>query len=146
MSADVDALFGRDIALDERYRPVVTASGDAVLTSGTDMALQEVRLRPFTPLGSPFYDVGYGSRIHRLVYEESTPATRTALEAEAARRIAEDPAVQPLSVRCRVLKWDESRVILEARFLLIGISHPQHLVMNLDLSVLERVMEDVRTD
>lgn len=139
-------LFGRDIALNDSLCAVVTAAGELVLTTGIETALQEVRLRLYTPLGTLFYDTLYGSDIHLFVHDENTSAARMALEAEAARRISEDPAVEPLSVTCGVVSWDEEKIVLSATFRLIGQTHPEHLVMTFDRSILESVVADVRTD
>lgn len=139
-------LFGQDIALDDSLLATISASGEAVLADGTATALQGVRLRLYTPLGTLFYDTLYGSNIHLFTHDESTPTARMALEAEAARRIAEDPAVQPMSVSCRVTAWNENQIVLSTTFLLIGQTHPQNLVMEIDLSILESVVSDVYTD
>ena len=136
-------LFGQDIALTEDFQVRTAASGELILTDGVDTANQDIRLRLFTPLGTLFYDAGFGSLVMQFIRDESSELTRAALCAEAARRIEEDAAVAPGTADCAVAAWDDSGVTLKATYRLIDEDHPYNLILSLDRQTGEMVVKDV---
>ncbi|MEG6552455.1 baseplate assembly protein [Desulfocurvibacter africanus] len=136
-------IFGQDIALDEGQQPKVAASGELLLSDGVDTGLQDILLRLRTPLGSLFYDTEFGSLLHEWTHEESTQASRMALEAEVRRRVAIDPRVQPMSVTASVAAWDEKSVTLEAGWKFVGEDHRNNLVIEVGGGKIEVVKSDV---
>ncbi|MDH3975538.1 MAG: DUF2634 domain-containing protein [Deltaproteobacteria bacterium] len=145
---DLNDLYGQDIKIDfSTMQAVIAANGEAVLTEGTETPIQNILLRLSTPLGSLFYDTGYGSEVYKWVQEENTKANRNGLAAEIKRRIALEPTVVFGSVSARVISWDESGVTVDAGFRLIAEDHPFNLVINInDDGKIEGVMNDVNTD
>ncbi len=136
-------IFGQDITLDAGQQPKVAANGELLLTDGAQTGVQDILLRLRTPLGSLFYDLEFGSLIHEWVQEESTQASRMALEAEVRRRVAIDPRVQPMSVTAAILNWDEKTVTLEASWIFVGEDHRNNLVLEVGNGKIEAVLSDV---
>lgn len=141
MSTD---LWGQDIALDDEGQAKVAANGELVLTDGVDTGVQDIRLRIFTRLGSLFYDTEFGSLIHDWILEESTASTRAAFESEIIMRVEEDPRVVVGSVRCSVLKWDETSIIARATWRFMDEDTPLNLVLQVNKLTMEMVIEDAR--
>ena len=135
-------LYGQDILLGDALQAVVAANGEAVLSDGLQTVLQDVKLRLFTPLGSLFYDVAFGSLIHEFVKDEDTELTRQALCAEVETRLNEEPRIVPETPQCEVLSWDPDGVTLKASFLLIDETHPFNLVFRVGGDLTE-VIADV---
>lgn len=101
MSSTTTNLWGQDIALDANGQVKVAANGELVLTEGVDTGVQDIVLRIFTRLGGLFYDTEFGSLVHDWIAEDSTAASRAALEAEIIMRVELDPRVVVGSVRYR---------------------------------------------
>lgn len=141
MSAD---LWGQDIALDDEGQAKVAANGELVLTDGVDTGVQDIRLRIFTRLGSLFYDTEFGSLIHDWILEESTASTRAAFESEIIMRVEEDPRVVVGSVRCSVLKWDETSITARASWRFMDEDTPLNLVLQINKLTMEMVIEDAK--
>jgi len=146
MSTNATDLFGRDIALDGDWQPVVLADGTLSLCDGTDTANQDIALRLYTVLGELFYDVEFGSLVMMFVRDESTPLSRAALCAEVARRINGDPAVKVGSATCTVRKWDETQVQCAASFTLITDTHPSNMAFSIDVATMTLRVEDLVSD
>ena len=139
-----EEIYGQDILLDETMQAKTAANGDVVVSTGIETVLQDIKLRLFTPLGSLFYDVDFGSNIMLFVKEENTATTRRALIAEVKRRLNLEPRVVPETTTCSIVTWDHTGVTLKASFRLIDETHPFNLVISAG-SNLEMVIKDVNT-
>ncbi|MBF0454942.1 MAG: baseplate assembly protein [Magnetococcales bacterium] len=135
-------LFGQDIALGVDLSAPLAANGETLLAQGAATALQDIKLRLFTPLGSLFYDKDFGSLIHQFIKDENTTTNRMALATEVQFRIELDPRVEPQSCRVSILSWNHLSVKIQAWFRLVNISHPFNLVIQAD-SDKEMVITDV---
>lgn len=142
MTTATTDLWGQDIALDASGQALVAANGELVLTEGVDTGVQDVRLRLFTRLGTLFYDTDFGSLIHDWILEESTTANRAAFCAEVTLRVDEDPRVALGSVRCSVLKWDETQLVAQVVWRFIDEDQPMNLVLQLNKVTHELVIAD----
>lgn len=140
-----EELCGEDILLDEAMQAVITANGEAAVSSGIETALQDIRLRLLTPLGSLFYDKEFGSEIINFVKEENTPGSRLALVAEVKRRVNMDPRVSFGTVTCEILSWDHTGITLLTKFELIEEPNPFNLVIEIGADM-EMVIKDVNPD
>lgn len=120
----------------------ISANGEAVISTGIQTVLQDIKLRLFTPLGSLFYDSNFGSRIVEFVRDENTPFSRSALIAEVKKRIVLDPRVVQSSVKAEILSWDLEGISVEAGFNLISETNPFNFVITVN-SDLEMVIKDV---
>jgi phage baseplate assembly protein W len=139
-------LWGQDIALDGNGQALVAANGELVLTEGPQAGEQDIRLRLFTRLGTLFYDTGFGSLLHDWILEESTEEGRAAFCAEAIMRVEADPRVVPYSVTSSVLKWDERQLIAAVSWRFTGQDQPFNLVMQLDKTTKELIVNDANPD
>lgn len=141
-------VFGQDILLDADFQPVVAATGELVLTDGAETGEQDVRLRLFTRLGTLFYDSGFGSLVHDWIREENSVASRMGFEAEVARRLRQDPRVDPGSAACAIVSWDERGITAEASWRFIGEDedHERNLVIAVGASdgKIKVVIQDVQ--
>ncbi len=137
-------IYGQDILLDDTLRAVVAANGEAVVSDGLQTVLQDIKLRLFTPLGSLFYDVNFGSLIHEFVQDEDGELARQALCAEVETRLNDEPRIVPESPYCEVVSWDPNGVILKAAFRLIDETHPFNMVIQAG-GDMEMVVNDVDT-
>ena len=88
-----EGIYGEDILLDQSMQAVVRANGELAVSEGTQTALQDIKLRLFTPLGGLFYDSEFGSGLIEFVKDENTVTNRLALAAEVKRRSNMDPRV-----------------------------------------------------
>ncbi len=140
-----EELYGQDILLDSAMQATIAANGEAVLSDGLESVLQDIKLRLFTPLGSLFYDVGFGSLIHEFVKDEDTEFNRHSLAAEVETRLNEEPRIVPESPYCEVLTWDPTGVTLRATFMLIDETHAFNLVLTIS-DDMEMVISDVRLE
>lgn len=137
-----EELYGQDILLLTTMQAAVAANGEAVISTGIQTALQDIKQRLFTPLGSLFYDSNFGSRIIEFVRDENTPFNRSALVAEVKKRIALDPRVVQSSVKAKILSWNSEGISIEASFYLVSEVNPFNLVITFN-SDLEMVIKDV---
>ncbi len=142
------ALFGSDIALNSKWQPRITASGELVIVEEADTAVQDIALRLYTVLGSLWYDINYGSEIMMFVRDESTALNRPSLALEVERRCNEDPAVEPGTVSATVRSWGETSIQIQVEFTLISETHSRNLVVSINdgaMMILEGVLADVAT-
>ena len=137
-------LWGQDIALDENDQARVAANGELVLTEGVETGVQDIKLRLVTRLGGLFYDLDFGSLIPDWIYEDSTEISRAAFLAEVTMRVEEDPRVVVGSVRASVLNWTEKLLAVSVEWRFIDVDHPLNLVLQVDKSVRELVISEVR--
>ncbi len=140
-----EGIYGEDILLDQSMQAVVRANVALAVSEGTQTALQDIKLRLFTPLGGLFYDSEFGSGLIEFVKDENTVTNRLALAAEVKRRINMDPRVTFGSVSCEVLSWDHTGVILETLFELIDETHPFNLIIEIG-GDMEMVVKDGNPD
>lgn len=136
--------WGQDIALDGNGQARVAANGELILTDGPDTGVQDIGLRLTTPLGSLFYDTGFGSLVHEWIFEEATDENRAGLAAELVTRTEKDPRVVPYSVRSSILKWDEEEVVVLLSWKFIGEDQPYNLVLQADKSIKELAVKDAK--
>lgn len=148
MNSSTADFWGQDIALDAFGQAKVAANGELVLTEGVDTGVQDIVLRIFTRLGGLFYDTEFGSLIHDWIAEDSTAASRAALEAEIIMHVELDPRVVVGSVRCTVTHWDETSVTAQVFWRFITEDSPLNLVLQINKKTMEMVIQDVqpRTD
>jgi hypothetical protein len=140
-------LFGRDIALDGDWQPVILADGALQLCAGVDTANQDIALRLYTVLETLFYDVNFGSLVMMYVQDENTQTNRAGLCAEVAMRLNRDPGVVPGTASCRVQSWSpEDGVILAASYRLITENHPRNLVVSVDGKTMEMTVKELVAD
>lgn len=135
-------IFGQDIALDDDMQARVAANGELVLTDGPDTGVQDIILRLDTYLASLFYDKNFGSLLRDWVYAENTEEARIGFAAEVKRRLNEDPRIQPGTVACSVTKWDATSIRAESSFRFIDAAHSRNLVITIDKSKKEMVIQD----
>lgn len=143
MSTTTDQ-WGQDVALDRDGQARVAANGELILTDGPATGVQDIGLRLTTPLGSLFYDTGFGSLVHEWIFEESTTETRAGLVAELIMRTELDPRVVPYSVRASILKWNDEEVVAPLSWRFIGEDQPYNLVLQADKSTKELVIQDAK--
>ncbi len=138
-------IFGQDIQLDNSLQAVVVANGELLLTDGPKTGEQDIVLRLFTPLGTLFYDVEFGSLLHNWIKQENTKTNRLGLETEIALRISEDPRVEPDTTGAKVIKWDETSITLEISWVFINENHVNNLVLVVDAEgqTINLVVKDV---
>lgn len=136
-------IYGQDILLDEHLQPVIAANGEAVLTSGPQSVVQDIRLRLWTGREGLFYDTTWRAYVLDFVMDESTDTNRMALCAEVTRRINDDPRTVPGSASCTVTTWDHTGISLSAEFMLIDEDHPFNLVIEAGGDKTEMVIKDV---
>lgn len=136
--------WGQDIALSESGQAKIAANGELVLTGGVETGVQDILLRLFTRLGTLFYDSEFGSLISDWFYEESDRQSRASFLTEVARRVEEDPRVQPGSVKPKLLKWDEQSIHVEVFWRFTDSDTPYNLVLQYEKSVKELVISGVK--
>lgn len=136
-------LWGQDISLSAAGQALLAANGELILTDGVSTGVQDIILRLLTPLGSLFYDTGFGSLIHEWIYEESTEENRAGFVAEVLMRIEADPRVVPYSVRVSILKWDDRQLVARARWNFISEDQPFNLVMQADKETKDLLIADI---
>lgn len=137
-----DEKFGRDIRLDENMQAMVAANGELYLTDGVSTGCQDIKLRLFTPLGSLFYDVEFGSRVHLWIKDENLLSARMAFRAEVLRRLRLDPRVIPGSETCDITLWDHTGITAAVSWRFIDVNHPLNLVIQMGTNM-EMVIKDV---
>ena len=135
-------LYGEDIYLNETFQTIVPATGETVISDGVQTALQDLRLRLMTPLGTLFYDQYFGSLLHTFVKDENTATARMALKAEVERRIRLDPRVLPETVSCTIEAWDHTGIELVVNCRLIDEPNIYTLVVSIG-DDMEIVIKDV---
>lgn len=136
-------IFGQDIALDTSGQPLVASTGELVLTEGVATGLQDIRLRLTTYIGSLFYDKSFGSTLPDWMQDENDALARIGFAAEVKRCIGTDPRVTAGSTACTVLDWDENSLSVRAAFGFIDDDHVYNLVIDVDRSKKEMVIQDV---
>jgi len=139
-----EEIYGQDILLDEQLQAIVAANGEVMVADGIQTAVQDIRLRLSTPLGSLFYDRDFGSRIPDFFHAENTLGNRQALCVEVVRRLNLEPRVDTGTPTCKVMAWDYMGVTLMATFNLIDEDHPYNLVIEINEDM-EVVIKDVNT-
>lgn len=137
-------LWGQDIALDAYGQARVAANGELVLTDGVETGVQDIKLRLVTRLGGLFYDLDFGSLIPDWILEESTELNRSAFLAEVIMRVEEDPRVVVGSVSASVLNWTEKTLAVAVEWRFIDVDHSLNLVLQVNKSVRELVISEVR--
>jgi len=138
----LNELFGQDIALDDAWQALVAANGEFVLTEGVETALQGIKLRLCTYLGTLFYDENYGSKVPDWIMEENDELTRISFVAEVKRCMNSEPSAKPGSSICSIRSWDETGIEAELEFQLIDSDHTYNLVIYADHSTKEMVIKD----
>ena len=136
--------WGQDVALDRDGQARVAANGELMLTDGPATGVQDIGLRLTTPLGSLFYDTGFGSLVHEWIFEESTEETRAGLVAELILRTELDPRVVPYSARASILAWNDEEVVAPLSWRFIGEDQPYNLILQADKSTKELVIQDAK--
>jgi predicted PhzF superfamily epimerase YddE/YHI9 len=137
--------YGRDIQLDEHMQPMVAANGEALITSGPQTVVQDIRVHLWTGRDGLFYDREYRAYVLDFVKDENTAVNRMALCAEVVRRINEDPRVVTGTAVCSVAAWDHAGVTLSAQFMIIEENHPFNLVIEVGNDKTQMVIKDVNT-
>lgn len=135
-------IYGFDIMLDESLQAVVAANGETAITEGPMAAVQDIRMRLATPLGSLFYDKAFGSEIYLYAKDENTVTNRMALVNEIVYRIGLDPRIVPMSAQARVSGWDHTGIVIQAEARLIDQNHKFNLVIEIGANM-EMVIKDV---
>jgi phage baseplate assembly protein W len=136
-------IFGGDIPLDENRRAVVAANGELVWCDGIAAAVQDIRLRVYTALGGLFYDRLFGSAIPDFIHDENTKSNRLSLNAEVRRRLELDARVLSGSVSSKILRWDESGIVIEASWLFHDTPEPQNMTVTLSRPGHNQLPEDI---
>ncbi|MBF0590183.1 MAG: baseplate assembly protein [Magnetococcales bacterium] len=131
MSEEI-SLYGQDIKLNPAMQALTAANGEALIVDGIATALQDIKLRLFTPLGSLFYDKAFGSDVYLFIKDENTALNRQALAAEVQYRVELDPRVEPQSCRASVAKWNHNGVTIRFSFRLINTTHPFNMILTAD--------------
>jgi len=111
--------FGADFLVDKNYDPVLLATGEPVMTSGTETVAQDVRLAMKTPQGALFYDPDFGSGLLSYVHEERTDANDRHFEMDIIDCILSDPRVEYHTARAKVVTSME-KVVAECAFEVAG--------------------------
>jgi len=141
--SNTDDIFGSDILLDENGQALVAANGELVWGDGLAAAIQDIRLRIFTYLGGLFYDQEFGSSIPDFIHDDNTKANRLSLKAEVQRRVALDSRVLSGSVTSKILKWDETGIMIEVAWSFWEVAEPQNLTITLTRPAQGRLAEDI---
>lgn len=136
-------LFGQDIKIDVTGQALVAANGELLLTEGVETGVQDIRLRLGTPLEELFYDIEFGSIIHKWFRDESTLGNRDSFAAEVEQRIEEDPRVVLGTVSCKIVSFNETGFTAQAEWEFIGEDHSFNLVISYDSAKKEMVIRDV---
>lgn len=137
-----EEIYGQDILLGENMQAVTAATGEVVVSDGIQTALQDIKLRIFAPLGSLFYDKGFGSRLIEFVKDENSLANRLAVITEVKGCVNMEPRVAPGKTQCKIISWDHAGIVCEASFELIDETHPFNLIIEIN-SDMEIVIKDV---
>jgi hypothetical protein len=137
-----DEIFGQDVKVDESGQAMVAANGELLLTSGPETGSQDIKLRLSTPLGTLFYDKGFGSKLHEWKNDENSLSRRMGFCAEVTRRIRLDPRVVSGSESCSILSWDEKGIQATASWMFINEPHIYNLVIEVGTNM-EMVIKDV---
>lgn len=135
--------FGHDIKIDEHGLPMVTASGEVVLTSGAGTALQDIKIMLETHIGTLFYNSKFGSDVFLWINDENTELNRLAFCMEVKRRLNVHYAVKVGTASCVVSSFDENGFTVSASFQIIEEDHIYNLVVSTDKSM-GMVIKDVK--
>lgn len=134
---ETNDIYGQDILLDEYLQPMVTATGEQLLTEGVQTVVQQIKLRLAIPIDEAtetgmFYKSDFGSQLYNYFREEDTPDNRNAIIAETISTINKDSRVNPNQTYAYVSETTDGSIQIEVQFEILNEESPFNLVIQSD--------------
>ena len=129
-----DDIFGTDIMCDENLQ-IVLGVNDFQTVKSTNCALQGVKRRLKTPLGSIFYDRSYGSKLHTFIQATKDNVLIRSFKKEVQTTLKKEPLVDNDSIIVNVYDHDDFSFYCEAGFNFLNHNNNQNLVIGIGQNI-----------
>lgn len=107
-----------DIKLDDTLQPSQAASGDAVLVSGIEELLQEIRLEAMTQEGELFFDESYGWSLLDFIQRDYDDLFDVELKERAKNKLSKYDEIDQESIEVST-SFEEDRINFLINFKII---------------------------
>lgn len=134
--------LGTDIELDSSGNFVLTANGDLSIIEDEKCLVQGVKHRLLTPLSNLFYDSSFGLDIYKYLHGDSDELTRLEFIEEVKEQLRLEPRIKQGTEDCKVLEWDDSKIVFSVSFTPIEMTTPKNLVLYANLEDMEIIIKE----
>ncbi|EKS54342.1 baseplate assembly protein [Citrobacter freundii ATCC 8090 = MTCC 1658 = NBRC 12681] len=131
-------LTDTDIRLDDNWQITAAASGDALLVSGLECFLQDIRIEALTQEGEVFYDETWGWSLLDFMQSQDDELLRLEIEQRVRTKLARREEIDPESIRTTV-EFLEDVIAIRSSFRFVDSDQTVQLDVELD-----RVKVEVR--
>ncbi|WP_232282261.1 DUF2634 domain-containing protein [Paenibacillus sp. oral taxon 786] len=91
-----------DIRLDESWQVTAAANGDALLISGLDCFLQDIRIEALTQEGEVFYDETWGWSLLDFIQSQDDELLRLEIAQRVRSKLARRTEIDPETIKTTV--------------------------------------------
>lgn len=95
-------LMDTDIRLDESWQVAAAANGDALLISGLDCFLQDIRIEALTQEGEVFYDETWGWSLLDFIQSQDDELLRLEIAQRVRSKLARRTEIDPETIKTTV--------------------------------------------
>ncbi|EES73440.1 hypothetical protein POTG_01735 [Paenibacillus sp. oral taxon 786 str. D14] len=95
-------LMDTDIRLDESWQVTAAANGDALLISGLDCFLQDIRIEALTQEGEVFYDETWGWSLLDFIQSQDDELLRLEIAQRVRSKLARRTEIDPETIKTTV--------------------------------------------
>ncbi|EJL44953.1 hypothetical protein PMI08_01923 [Brevibacillus sp. CF112] len=131
-------LTDTDIRLDDNWQITAAASGDALLVSGLECFLQDIRIEALTQEGEVFYDETWGWSLLDFMQSQDDELLRLEIEQRVRTKLARREEIDPESIQTTI-EFLEDVVAIRSSFRFVDSDQTVQLDVELD-----RVKVEVR--
>ncbi|MDR9503416.1 DUF2634 domain-containing protein [Brevibacillus agri] len=131
-------LTDTDIRLDDNWQITAAASGDALLVSGLECFLQDIRIEALTQEGEVFYDETWGWSLLDFMQSQDDELLRLEIEQRVRTKLARREEIDPESIQTTI-EFLEDVVAIRSSFRFVDSNQTVQLDVELD-----RVKVEVR--
>ncbi|MBY0054536.1 DUF2634 domain-containing protein [Brevibacillus agri] len=131
-------LTDTDIRLDDNWQITAAAGGDALLVSGLECFLQDIRIEALTQEGEVFYDETWGWSLLDFMQSQDDELLRLEIEQRVRTKLARREEIDPESIQTTI-EFLEDVVAIRSSFRFVDSDQTVQLDVELD-----RVKVEVR--
>ncbi len=131
-------LTDTDIRLDDNWQITAAANGDALLVSGLECFLQDIRIEALTQEGEVFYDETWGWSLLDFIQSQDDELLRLEIEQRVRTKLARRTEIDPESIQTSV-EFLEDTIAIHSSFRFADSDQTVQLDVELD-----RVKVEVR--
>lgn len=131
-------LSDTDIRLDSNWQVTAAANGDALLVSGLECFLQDIRIEALTQEGEVFYDETWGWSLLDFIQSQDDELLRLEIEQRVKTKMMRRAEIDPETIQT-VVDFQEDVITIHSSFSFVGSDQTAQLDIELD-----RVKVEVR--